>query len=70
MSLYNWFVVVHVLAPMTWVGGGLMLSIIGWRARSTTNPNALSEFAQILSFVGLRDIHRHRRTRCPRALSE
>jgi uncharacterized membrane protein len=54
MGLYNWLLLVHVLAAMTWIGGGLMLSLIGVRVRSSTNPKAVGEFAQTLSYVGLR----------------
>ena len=34
MSLDSWLHLVHVLSAMVWVGGGLMLSLIGARARS------------------------------------
>jgi uncharacterized membrane protein len=54
MSLGNWLHLVHVLAAMVWVGGGLMLSLIGLRARSSPDPRALTEFASFLPYVGIR----------------
>lgn len=37
-----------------WVGGGVTLLFIGLRARSARRPEAISEFAGILPYVGLR----------------
>jgi uncharacterized membrane protein len=54
VSLDNWLHLVHVLAAMVWVGGGLMLSIIGARARSSSDPRAIADFARLLPFVGIR----------------
>jgi len=45
ISLYNWLLFVQVLAAMTWAGGGLMLTLVGARARSSTNPTAVGDFA-------------------------
>jgi uncharacterized membrane protein len=39
---------------MVWVGGGLTLSLVGLRARSSGNPAAVAEFGKTLPFVGLR----------------
>lgn len=52
MNLDDWLHFVHVIAAMTWVGGGFMLSLIGLRARS--RPQMIGEFGQTLPFVGLR----------------
>lgn len=54
MSLDNWLHLVHVLSAMVWVGGGLMLSLIGARARSSSDPRAIADFARLLPFVGIR----------------
>lgn len=43
---------VHILAAMTWVGGGLMLTVTGYRARG--QPGAVVDFARLLSYAGLR----------------
>ena len=50
----DWLHLVHVLSAMIWVGGGLMLSVIGLRARSSSDPKAIADFARILPFVGIR----------------
>jgi len=52
MTLDNWLHFVHVLAAMTWVGGGLTLSVMGLRARS--RPAAVREFGAVLPYVGIR----------------
>jgi len=54
MSLDGWLHLVHVLSAMVWVGGGLMLSLIGARARSSSDPRAIADFARLLPFVGIR----------------
>jgi uncharacterized membrane protein len=50
----SWLHLVHVLSAMVWVGGGLMLSVIGVRARSSSDPKVIADFARILPFVGIR----------------
>ena len=52
--MVNWLHFVHVLSAMVWVGGGLTLSLIGLRVRSSGNPAAIAEFGKTLPFVGLR----------------
>jgi uncharacterized membrane protein len=54
MNLDSWLHVVHVLAAMVWVGGGVILSLVGLRARSNSNPAAIGDFARTLRYVGLR----------------
>lgn len=44
----------HITAAVIWVGGGVMLSIIGARARRTGDIALLGDFARTLSYVGLR----------------
>jgi uncharacterized membrane protein len=54
MNLNSWLHFVHVVAAMVWVGGGLMLSIVGFRARSRSRPEAIGDFARALPYVGVR----------------
>lgn len=54
MILDNWLHFLHILSAIVWVGGGLILSVIGARVRSSKDPNAIPEFAQTLSLVGIR----------------
>jgi hypothetical protein len=52
MSWYDLLLLVHVLAAMTWVGGGVMLSLMASRVRQSQTGSG--EFARLLPFVGLR----------------
>ncbi len=54
MSLEPWLHFAHITGAVIWVGGGVMLSIIGGRARRSGNVALLGEFARTLSYVGLR----------------
>jgi uncharacterized membrane protein len=52
--MITWIHLVHVLSAMVWVGGGLTLMLIGARARSSPDVNAIGQFARTLPYVGLR----------------
>ena len=52
--LEPWIHFIHVLGASIWVGGGVMLSLIGARARKSEDPRLIGEFARTLSYVGLR----------------
>ena len=53
-TLEPWIHFLHVLGAIIWVGGGVMLSLIGARARKSEDPRLIGEFARTLSYVGLR----------------
>ena len=50
----DWLLFAHIAGAMVWVGGGLMLSVIGMRTKGTGDLHSIREFAKTLSFVGLR----------------
>jgi uncharacterized membrane protein len=52
--LEPWIHFIHVLGAVIWVGGGVMLSLIGARVRKSNDPRLIGEFARTLSHVGLR----------------
>jgi uncharacterized membrane protein len=52
--LEPWIHFIHVLGAIIWVGGGVMLSLIGGRARKSADAHLIGEFAKTLSYVGLR----------------
>lgn len=52
MNGYNLLLFLHILAAMTWVGGGLMLGAAGLRLRGSSADSAT--FARVLPFVGIR----------------
>ncbi len=54
MSLDTWLHFLHVLSAMVWVGGGLVMSVFGSRARASRDPKAIPEFAGMLTYVGTR----------------
>lgn len=54
MDLDPWLHFAHILGAVVWVGGGLMLSVIGLRARRSGDIGIIRDFAQTLSYVGLR----------------
>jgi uncharacterized membrane protein len=43
-TLYDWLLVLHVLAGMVWLGGGLMLAAIATRAARDPDPGAARRF--------------------------
>jgi uncharacterized membrane protein len=52
--LEPWIHFAHILGAIIWVGGGVMLSLIGARARRSEDVRAIAEFSRTLSYVGLR----------------
>jgi uncharacterized membrane protein len=54
MDLDPWLHFAHIIGAVVWVGGGLMLSVIGLRARRSGDIGIIRDFAQTLSYVGLR----------------
>ena len=54
MNLDPWLRLAHIIAAVVWVGGGLMLIVIGLRARRSGDIGTIRDFAQTLSYVGLR----------------
>ena len=54
MDLEPWIHLAHVAAATVWVGGGVMLTIVGIRARRSDDLTVVGEFARLLPFAGLR----------------
>jgi uncharacterized membrane protein len=53
MELQTWLRFAHIVGAIVWVGGGVMLSLVGLRARRSGNMVIIGEFARMLSYVGL-----------------
>jgi uncharacterized membrane protein len=53
-TLYNWLLLLHVLAAITWVGGNIGLQILGTRIYRAGNRQRLYEMAEDFEFVGTR----------------
>jgi uncharacterized membrane protein len=54
MTLEPWVHLAHVAGAIVWLGGGVILSLVGARARQSGDLAVLREFARTLSYVGLR----------------
>ncbi len=52
--LETWLLFGHILSAIVWLGGGLTLSVLASRARGSSDPNSITEFARTLGFVGPR----------------
>ena len=54
MTLEPWLRFAHITGAVIWIGGGLMLTVIGGRARRSGDIVLIREFARTLSYVGPR----------------
>ena len=54
MDLDSWLHLVHILAAMVWVGGGVTLSVMALHARSAPDSQPIAAFARLLPFMGIR----------------
>jgi uncharacterized membrane protein len=54
MTLDAWLHVAHVLGAIVWLGGGLMLCVLGARLSRDADAHAVAAFGRTLSYVGPR----------------
>jgi len=52
--MIDWLHLIHVLAAMIWLGGGSVLVLVAARIRSSSNPEAIAEFARLIPYIGIR----------------
>jgi uncharacterized membrane protein len=52
MDLDTWLHFLHVSGAVAWVGGGLMLSVVGRRAKTSGDLAVIRNFAGTLSYTG------------------
>lgn len=52
VTTYDWFLTVHVLAVVMWVGGGVMLTLLGIMTIGLRDPVRLAQFARQAAFLG------------------
>ena len=50
----DWLKFLHIVGAMVWLGGGTTLILVGLRARRSSDPNAIREFARVAPYVGIR----------------
>lgn len=51
-TTYDWLLTVHVLAVVMWVGGGVMLTLLGLMTIGLRDPIRLAQFARQAAFLG------------------
>ncbi len=54
MSRYEIYLTFHVLMAIVWLGGGLALTVLGWRITLTNDGRAMAAFAKNVEWVGNR----------------
>jgi uncharacterized membrane protein len=54
MNLHSWLLFGHILGAMAWLGGGLVLALMGLRVRRSADGASYREFAGTLGYVGPR----------------
>ena len=50
----NWLKFLHILGATAWLGGGATLIGVGIRARTSSDPRTIAEFARVVRYVGMR----------------
>lgn len=53
-STSQWYLLVHILMSIVWVGGAVMLQLLGTRILLGGDPDRLAGFAKDVSWVGSR----------------
>jgi uncharacterized membrane protein len=52
VEAYNWLKAAHVLASVMWVGGAVMLTLLGLMTIGLRDPIRLAQFARQAAFLG------------------
>lgn len=51
-TLFDWLLLVHVLAAMVWVGGGVLLAVLAVRVLRERDPGAVGRFVAGMRVIG------------------
>jgi uncharacterized membrane protein len=54
ITTYQWYLAIHILAVVVWVGGGLTLHLFALRARAANDPQRMAAFSADAEFMGTR----------------
>src|SRR2546427_6785792 len=54
MEIGPWIKFIHIAAAVAWLGGGVMLAVIGLRARRSGDMTLIVSFGRTLQYVGVR----------------
>jgi len=52
VTTYDWLMTAHVLAAVMWVGGAVMLTLLGLMTIGLGDPVRLAQFAKQVAFLG------------------
>lgn len=53
-STYQWYLMVHVLMTVIWVGGALMIQLLATRITKGGDPHRLAAFSRDVDWIGTR----------------
>jgi uncharacterized membrane protein len=51
---YQTWKAIHILAAITWVGGGIMIQLLAFQILKTNDPEKLAKFAKDVDYVSMR----------------
>jgi uncharacterized membrane protein len=54
ITTYQWYLTIHILAVVVWVGGALTLHLFALRARAANDPQRMAAFSADAEFMGTR----------------
>lgn len=54
MEAYDWLLLGHILAAITWVGGAISMQIVGARLVKAETAEAIAAFARTAEYLGIR----------------
>jgi uncharacterized membrane protein len=54
VEAYNWLLLGHILAAITWVGGAIAMQIVGARLYRAESAEAVAAFARTAEYLGTR----------------
>jgi uncharacterized membrane protein len=54
VELYDWVLLGHIVAAITWVGGAITMQMVGARLVGVEGPDALATFARTMEWIGPR----------------
>ncbi|MGH2723837.1 MAG: DUF2269 family protein [Actinomycetota bacterium] len=54
MTLYRWLLLLHILAAMVWIGGGILLQVLGGRLARARDEEGMVKFSRDIEILGPR----------------
>ena len=54
MTMYEFWLFLHLLGAITWVGGDILLQVYGTRLQRANDPVQMAQFAGHVEWIGIR----------------